>query len=54
MLARLSPDSACTKNAVAMRTASQNINLAAFDIFILLVLFCAGVSGFPFLKLKRS
>jgi len=41
MLARLSPDSARAKNPVPMRTASQKINLAAFDIFMLLILFCA-------------
>jgi hypothetical protein len=41
MLARFSPDSARTTNPVAMRTASQNINLAAFSIFMLLLLFCA-------------
>src|SRR5438034_11733717 len=34
MLARLSPDSACAKNPVATKTATQKINLAAFDIFI--------------------
>jgi len=27
-------------------TATQNINLAAFDIFMLLILFCAPASGF--------
>jgi len=41
MLARLSPDSACAKNPVATKTATQKINLAAFDIFMLLILFCA-------------
>jgi hypothetical protein len=35
-------------------TATQKTNLAAFDIFMLLVLFCASVSGFSRLKLKRS
>jgi hypothetical protein len=41
MVARFSPDSARTKNPVATRTATQKINLTAFDIFMLLVLFCA-------------
>jgi hypothetical protein len=41
MLARLSPDSARTKNPVARKTAVHKINLAAFDIFMLLILFCA-------------
>jgi hypothetical protein len=36
-----SPDSARTKNPVATMTANQKINLAAFDIFMLLVLFWA-------------
>jgi hypothetical protein len=34
MLARLSPDSACAKNPVATKTATPEINFAAFDIFI--------------------
>jgi hypothetical protein len=55
MLACFSADSACTKNPVPMRTASQKINLAAFDLFMLLVLFCASAfPDFPCLKLKRS
>ena len=41
VVVRLSPDSARTKNPVATRTATQKINLATFDIFMLLVLFCA-------------
>jgi hypothetical protein len=41
MLERFPPDSARTKNPVATMTATQHINLAAFDIFMLLVLFCA-------------
>jgi len=41
MLPRLSPDSARVKNPVATKTATETINLAAFDIFILLILFCA-------------
>jgi hypothetical protein len=41
MLARLSPDSARAKNPVATKTATPKINLAAFDIFMLLILFCA-------------
>jgi hypothetical protein len=41
MLTRFSPDSARTKNPVATMTAIQKINLAAFDIFMLVVLFCA-------------
>jgi hypothetical protein len=55
MLACFSADSACTKNPVPMRTASPKINLAAFDLFMLLGPFlCVSVSGFPCLKLKRS
>jgi hypothetical protein len=41
MLTGFSPDSARTKNPVATRTVTQKINLATFDIFMLLVLFCA-------------
>jgi hypothetical protein len=41
MLKCFPPDSARTKNPVATMTATQNISLAAFGIFILLVLFCA-------------
>jgi hypothetical protein len=41
ILARCSPDSARTKNPVATKTATQRINLTAFDIFMLLILFCA-------------
>jgi len=49
MLARLSPDSAPTKDPVPTKTATQKINLAAFDIFMLLVLFCAPTfPDFPF------
>jgi hypothetical protein len=55
MLACFSPDSARTKNPVAPRTASQNINLATFSIFMLLVLFCApAFPDFACFKLKRS
>jgi hypothetical protein len=45
MLVCFSADSACTKNPVETMTATQNINLAAFDLFMLLVLFYA--SAFP-------
>ena len=45
ILAGFSPDSARPKNPVVTMTATQNVNLAAFDIFMLLVLFCA--PGFP-------
>jgi hypothetical protein len=38
---RFSPDSAPTKNPVAPMTARQKINLAAFDFFMFLILFCA-------------
>jgi len=49
MLARLSPDSAPAKDPVATRTATEKINLAAFDIFMLLVLFYApAFPNFPF------
>jgi len=41
MLACFSADSARTKKPVATMTATQKINLAAFDIFMLVVLFCA-------------
>jgi len=41
MGARLSPDSARAKNPVATKIATQKINLAAFDIFMFLILFCA-------------
>jgi hypothetical protein len=55
MLACLSPDSARAKNPVEPKTATQKINLAAFDLFMLLVLFCApALPDFPCLKLKRS
>jgi len=54
MLACFSPDSARTKNPVATRTASQNINLAAFGIFMLLVLFARQRFRILCLELKRS
>jgi hypothetical protein len=55
ILERFSPDSARTKNPVPTRSATQKINLAAVDIFMLLILFLrANVFGFPCLKLKRS
>jgi hypothetical protein len=41
MFARFSPDSARTKTPVAKMAATQKINLTAFDIFMLPVLFCA-------------
>ncbi|PYL05353.1 MAG: hypothetical protein DME31_00570 [Verrucomicrobia bacterium] len=40
-LARLSPDSARTKNTTANTVASQKIGRTAFDLVILLLLFCA-------------
>jgi hypothetical protein len=46
MLECFPPDSARTKNPVATMTTTQNINLAAFGIFMLLVRFCAPASGF--------
>jgi hypothetical protein len=48
MLARLSPDSALTKNAMANIVASQKVTrTAAFDLFmILLLLLCASVPDF--------
>jgi hypothetical protein len=39
--ARLSLDSARAKNPVATKIATPKINLAAFVIFMLLILFCA-------------
>jgi hypothetical protein len=48
MLERFPPDSARTKNPVATITATQKIDLAAFDFFMILVLFCASAfSDFP-------
>jgi hypothetical protein len=48
ILERSSPDSARTKNPVATMTATQKINLAAFDIFMLMVQFCTpAFPGFP-------
>jgi hypothetical protein len=46
MLEGFPPDSARTRKPVATMTATQNIDLAAFDILMLLVLFCAPASGF--------
>jgi len=50
-LPRFSPDSARTKNPVATMIASQKIDLAAFDFFMLLVLFCT--PAFPDFPLKN-
>src|SRR5438876_12398953 len=52
MLACFSADSARTKNPAATRTATQKINLTAFDIFMLLLLFCA--PAFPDFLLKTE
>jgi hypothetical protein len=41
MLARLSPDSARTKNAMANIVASQKVTRTAFDFFMILLLLCA-------------
>jgi hypothetical protein len=38
VLVRLSPDSACTKNAITKMIASQKIPRTAFNLFILLFL----------------
>jgi hypothetical protein len=47
VLVRLSPDSACTKNAIAKIIASQKIPRTAFNLFILLfLLLCASVLDF--------
>jgi hypothetical protein len=47
MLARLSPDSALTKNAMANIVASQKVVRTKFDLFmILLLLLCASVPDF--------
>jgi hypothetical protein len=47
MLARLSPDSALTKNAMANIVASQKVARSTFDLFmILLLLLCASVPDF--------
>jgi hypothetical protein len=43
VFARFWPDSARTRHPTAKIAASQKINRAAFDIFILLVLFYASV-----------
>src|SRR3954471_22156879 len=40
-LVRFSPDSARTKNAIAKISATQKTSRPAFDLFMLLVLFCA-------------
>jgi len=49
MFARLSPDSACTKNTTANIITSQKIErAAAFILFIVLILFCASVPDFGF------
>jgi hypothetical protein len=45
IFARFSLDSARTKNPIAKMAATQKINRAALDIFILLVLFCAPAFG---------
>jgi len=45
IFARFSLDSARTKIPIAKMAASQKINRAALDIFILLVLFCAPAYG---------
>jgi hypothetical protein len=45
IFARLSPDSARTKNPSAKMAVIQKINRAALDIFILLVLFYAPAFG---------
>jgi|SRR6476660_1525037 len=47
IFARFSLDSARTKIPIAKMAASQKINRAALDIFILLVLFYAPASGLP-------
>jgi hypothetical protein len=47
IFARFSLDSARTKIPIAKMAASQKINRAALDIFILLVLFlCASIADF--------
>ena len=45
VFARFSLDSARTKIPIAKMAATQKINRAALDIFILLVLFCAPAYG---------
>jgi hypothetical protein len=45
VFARFSLDSARTKIPIAKIAATQKINRAALDIFILLVLFCAPAFG---------
>jgi hypothetical protein len=48
MLVRFSPDSARTKNPIAMIAVTQKINRAAFDIFIrVLVLYTPAIEFVP-------
>jgi len=51
MLERFPSDSARTKNPVATMTATQNINLAAFEIFMLLILFYAPAFAISFCRI---
>ena len=53
-LARVSPDSALTKTPVATKRATERINLAVFDMFMLLILFCAPTCPDFLLELRRS
>jgi hypothetical protein len=47
IVVRLSRDSACTKNTTANIITSQKIErAAAFNLFIVLILFCASVPNF--------
>ena len=51
---RLSPDSARTKNPIAKMAATQKINRAALDIFILLVFFYAPAFGISLYRIAAD
>jgi hypothetical protein len=48
------PDSARTKNPIAKMAATQKINRAALDIFMLLVLFYAPASGISLYRIAAD
>src|SRR6476620_463740 len=54
IFARFSLDSARTKIPIAKRAASQKINRAALDIFILLVFFYALASGISLCRIAAD
>jgi hypothetical protein len=51
---RFSPDSARTKIPIAKIAASQKINRAALDIFIMFVLFSAPASGISLYRIAAD